>query len=291
MYTDPSGEFILTILASIFCPPLVPLAFAVDFFTDFGYNLQKTFLPFAVKFDVRVGSNQFGLGVDASVGVPQAFPLSYRAHGGATYFWKNTDLMGNNMSGWETRYGGEWAVSTYMLGVPLMYRYSGTTFNSAWSGKQTTNTHFLGNPSINLSYENDMPPGKALSWIPGVPKGDGDRYRTAAFQLNLGPIGLGLNITTGDAGPDRTDYYKYIDGHKTYIDNNGYDPNTHRNGIVYFRVEPFRFGWNSEKNRDVFQNQFAHQLLMGGKSYNFEVLKLKKKFYWQFGYSGGGTLY
>lgn len=29
-YTDPSGDIIFTILAAIFCPPLIPAAFQVD---------------------------------------------------------------------------------------------------------------------------------------------------------------------------------------------------------------------------------------------------------------------
>jgi hypothetical protein len=174
-YTDPDGEFIFTALSAIFCPPLLPVAIYTDFFTDFGYNLQKTVSPIAVKVDLRLGSNQGGIGIDASVGIPQISPLSYRAHGGATYFWKNTDLMGNDLSGWETRYGAEWGISGYIFGVPAGYSYSGTTFNSKWSGKQTTNTHTLSyTPLINVKYENDMPPPKALSWIPWVPKGSGD---------------------------------------------------------------------------------------------------------------------
>jgi hypothetical protein len=135
---------------------------------------------------------------------------------------------------------------------------------------------------------------KALSWIPGVPKGDGDRYRTAAFQLNIGPLHIGTNMITGDAGPYRDEFGNYkidANGNKIYIPNNGYDPDEYRNGIIYFGFGPFRFGWNSEANRHVFQNIFAHNILTGGKTYWFDVLSLKKKFYWQFGYSGGGTLW
>ena len=32
MYTDPSGEFIFTALAAIFCPPLLPFAIGADIF-------------------------------------------------------------------------------------------------------------------------------------------------------------------------------------------------------------------------------------------------------------------
>jgi hypothetical protein len=126
-----------------------------------------------------------------------------------------------------------------------------------------------------------------------VPKGDGDRWRTAAAQINIGPFGIGTNMITGDAGDDRSaeGNWANIDGHKTYIPHGKYNPNNYRMGTFYFKFGSFRLGWDSEGNRKVFQNQFAHDLLTGGKSLWFEVLDLKPKFYWQFGYSGGGTLW
>jgi len=48
---------------------------------------------------------------------------------------------------------------------------------------------------------------------------------------------------------------------------------------------------NSEGIRKVFQNEFAHDFLMGGKNYWFKPLNLKPKFYWEFGDRGGGTLW
>ena len=278
-YTDPNGE-----LFNPFSWKLIAAAWGL--FSDAGYKAQKQISPVAVKLDVRFGSNQGGIGIDASIGIPQAGGLSYRVHGGATYFWKNTDLMGNNLSGWETRYGSEWGIGF----IPSSsITYSGTTFNSDWSGRQTTNLMSSGN----LRYENDMEPEGLFKYIPLVPKGDGDRYRTAAVQMNFGPIGIGTNMITGDAGPDRSypNNRVNIDGHDTYAPNNGYNPNSHRMGTLYFKAGPFRFGRNSEGIRKVLQNQFAHDLLTGGKSKWFEVLDLKPKWYWGFGYSGGGTLW
>ena len=43
--------------------------------------------------------------------------------------------------------------------------------------------------------------------------------------------------------------------------------------------------------RKIFQNQLAHDMLTRGKSLWFEVLDLKSKWYWGFGYSGGVTLW
>ena len=283
-YTDPYGEIVWWLAAAIVYGA---------FFTDMGYDLQKTILPAAVKIDLRFGNHQGGIGIDASVGIPQISPISYRVHGGATYFWKNEDLMGNNMSGWETRYGAEWGISGYMFGVPLAYTYGGTTFNSKWSGKQTTNLQTLGNPFINLKYENDMIPEGPWKYIPFVPKGDGDRYRTAAAEINFLGLGFGTKMITGDAGSDRSEdgHWKYINGKKTYIGYDDYNPNSHRMGIFYFKAGPLRFGKNSENTRKIFQNEFAHDKLTKGKSLWFEVLDLKPRWYWEFGYSGGGTLY
>jgi len=281
IYTDPDGENPFLIAALIYGL----------FFTDIGYDIQKTISPVAVKVDLRLFNNQGGIGIDASIGVPQMFPVSYRVHAGATYFWKNEDLMGNNLSGWETRYGAEWGISGYMFGVPVAYTYGGTTFNSKWSGKQTTNLMTLGNPFINLKYENDSEPVGPFKYIPFVPKGDGDRYRTAAAEINFFGLGIGTKMITGDAGPNRTKNAQYINGHWTYVEDGEYNPNSYRMGIFYFKVGPFRFGKSSENTRKIFQNQFAHDFLMGGGSKWFEVLSLKPKWYWGFGYSGGSTLY
>jgi hypothetical protein len=280
-YVDKDGENPFLIAAGIY----------ILFFTDFGYDVQKMISPVAFKVDLRLGSNQRGIGFDTSMGIPQASPISYRVHGGATYFWKNEDLMGNNMSGWETRYGAEWGFSGYSFGDPATYTYGGTTFNSNWSGKQTTNLMTLGDPLFNIKYENDMEPMGPFRYIPLVPKGDGDRYRTAAVQINFGLFGIGTNMITGDAGPKRGDYTKIINGKETYVANNDYDPDDYRMGVFYVRVGAFRFGRNSEGIRKVFQNQFAHSYLTGGQSKWFDVLNLKPKGYWQFGYSGGGTLW
>jgi RHS repeat-associated protein len=248
-----------------------------------SYSFVTNGLQFGTNIDYRSGSNQSGIGVNFSVGT-YSLPINYSLHGGASYYWGNTDLMGNDLSGWETRYGSEWSVRD-------AFSYSETVFNSSWSGQQTTNLITVGNSSYNVKYENDMKPAGIFSYIPFVPKGDGDRYRTAAAQINIGPFGIGTNMITGDAGPDKNETAEMIDGHLTYVPNNGYNPNSHRMGTFYFKIGPFRFGRNSEGIRKVFQNQFAHDFLTGGQSNWFEVLNLKPLWYWGFGYSGGSTLW
>jgi RHS repeat-associated protein len=248
-----------------------------------AYSFVANGLQFGANIDYRSGSNQSGVGIDFSAG-SYNLPLNYTLRAGASYYWENTDLMGNDMSGWETRYGSEWSVRD-------AFSYSGTVFNSSWSGRQTTNLITVGNSSFNVKYENDMEPRGIFNYIPLVPKGDGDRYHTAAAQINIGPFGIGTNMITGDAGPYRFNHWKEIDGHKVYEAYDDYNPNSHRMGIFYFRIGTFRFGRNSEEIRKVFQNQFAHDFLTGGKSLWFEVLNLKPKWYWGFGYNGGSTLW
>jgi hypothetical protein len=211
--------------------------------------------------------------------------------------------MGNDFSGWETRHGGEVTAQGYMFAgllPPTMYSYSGTTFNSKWSGKQTTNLYTIGGPIRNIQYENDYPLD-FLSWIPLVPttgSGDhGDRDRSAAFQINFGLFNIGTNIINGDGGPDRNAKgVGNIDG--TYVkydirDDEGnilesYDPDSRRMGTLYFGFGPIRIGRNSEKIRDRIQNQITHGI-SGDPGYR--VLDLRPRWYWRFGFGSGGTLW
>jgi hypothetical protein len=153
--------------------------------------VQKYVLPVAIHADVHLSSEQKGIGVDASVGIPKAVPVSYRAHAGATYYWQHYD---DSYKGWETRYGGEWTFGGVVS-------YSGTTFNSGGTS-QTTNMITIGGPFVNFKYENDYMFG-AGEYFPGVPAADGgDRYRTAAARLKVGPFKAGVNMFTGDPGLD-----------------------------------------------------------------------------------------
>jgi len=204
--------------------------------------------------------------------------LSYRVHYGVTYYWGYYD---GAYTGWETRRGGEWTV----LGV---VSYSGTTFR-AGGISQTTNRITLGIPGINLKYENDY------FWnikIPGVPPADGgDRFRTAAVQLQFGPFKAGINLFTGDPGLNEEDRRtRVIDGDETYIESrNGDNPDKYRAGVWYVGFGPFRIGRNSERVRDLFQNQIAHDWLTG--SPHFRVLDVPSSWYFYFGTGTGNTLW
>jgi len=100
---------------------------------------------------------------------------------------------------------------------------------------------------------------------------------------------------TGDPGPESHANAKEINGHMTYTAYyyNGayYNPNKYRAGVLSFGFGPMRFGRDSEGIRRVFQNQFAHDFLLGGKSKWFEVLPRKSRWYWSFGGGTGNTLW
>jgi hypothetical protein len=126
----------------------------------------------------------------------------------------------------------------------------------------------------------------------GVPGPDGgDRWRTAAVQMNFGPMSINLNMFTGDPGLDWTDRQnavEMIDGHLTYT---GGTVDKYRAGVLSFGFGPVRIGRNSEQIRKIFQNQFAHDMLMGGSPKWFRVLNIKPGWYWQFGFGSGNTLW
>ncbi len=146
--------------------------------------------------------------------------------------------------------------------------YSGTKF-SAGKYSQTLNKITLGGPAVSVAYENDYMFGVN---IPGIPKADGgDRWRTAAVGINVGGFSVNLNMFTGD--PDvngiGTRYSRVMetaDGKEYYYGNTALDPSM-RAGVLSLGIGPFRFGVNSETVRHIFQNQFAHDMLMKGKSY------------------------
>ena len=263
VYTDPSGEFLWAVVA----------AWLVS--SETGYEVQKYVSPVAVHVDVHLfSSEQKGIGIDASVGVPKALPVSYRAHAGATYYWQHYD---GSYEGWETRYGGEWTFGGVLS-------YSGTTFTSGETS-QTTNMITLGNPFVNIKYENDYMFG-AGKYFPGVPAADGgDRYRTAAARLKVGPFSVGVNLFTGDPGLDGLDREtKLINGREHYVENiYGDNPDKYRAGIFYVGVGPFKFGRNSERIRNTFQNRFAHDYITHGESPYFLWLDRDPEWYFYLG--------
>ena len=145
-------------------------------------------------------------------------------------------------------------------------------------------------PFSSLSYANDYEI-KELSWIPGVPKGNSDKYRTAAFQFNVLEQGFGFNLMTGDPGePIRDEEGNIIIDNRDngyYTDKGTGDPDKYRLGVLYVKTGPLRLGWNSEGIRDYIQNKKIHKWT--GDPY-FNKLSVNK-FFWYFGTGTGFSLW
>jgi RHS repeat-associated protein len=294
MYVDPTGEklkwwqgLLIGLGADVLSGGAISGAIITTTVTNdlinsqFGYELQKQISPIAFKMGVNFGSDGINWGIDISVGMPKSTStLGYRFHAGASYGEWN--YQKGYYKGWETRVGAEWSALGGLVGL------SGTQFAGGFP--QTTNKLNI----AGLSYENDYMFGIAQTWM-GIPVADGgDRWRSAAVEIRFGNTSLNLNMFTGDPDTyimgDRYNIgnHDFIDEHETYT---GGTANEYRTGVLSFNFGFFRIGGNSEQVRRVFQNRFAHDFLMGGKSYWFEVLKLPPRFYWFFGSGNGSTLW
>ena len=274
-FTDPDGNYVIDKI----------VLFYFLFCTDFGYEFQKHYSFAAAHLDIHLSKQQLGLGFDVSIGVPKKMSVSYRVHFGTTYYWA---LYDDSYQGWEFRAGGEWSV----LGV---VSFSGTKYYSG-AISQTTNSIIIGNFLCNIAYQNDYMFNLGY-YLPGVPAADnGDRYRSAAARLMIGPIEFGLNLYTGDPGLDHRDRKTYEDpeanGRETYtLNENGDDPDRYRAGILYVGIGPIRAGVNSESIRNFFQNRFAHDFLCRGDSPYFKVLDRPSQGYFYFGTGTGSDLW
>jgi len=255
IYTDPDGEFWWLIAAA---------AAYTLFFTDSGYDVQKYISPVAVKFEVHpFGTHERFFGVKTSVGVPQIFPVSYRWEWGANYC---TRFYDTGWKGWETTYGEEFGLFGLYTAGYTNYKTHGFPdgdFN------QTLVSLKIGVPGLSVRYTNDYinPSDNMLNFARKITpdriitKGDDkhDRWRTAAFHVQVGPVSRGMKVITGDPGP-WDDRYVLEDenGQKYYAPHGKYDPLKYSNGILYWGIGPLRFGTDSEQNRHKWQNVKAH---------------------------------
>jgi RHS repeat-associated protein len=280
VYTDPDGNH----------PVIIGLLLYGLFFTETGYKVQKVLSPIAVHVKINIGSNNIGLGLEASVGLPQFLPASIRVHGGIGYNFKNYDVG----AGWEAKWGLETGLSVFGL--------RGTTYatnhyysqNSEFNQMTGVVGIFAFGGLASFSYENDYHPDK-LIWLPSIGGyfDGGDRFRTAALRLNLLCFSVGFNLFTGD--PADASGYRSIDPHhgnkKGTYDNPNADK--YRAGVLYIGIGPLRFGWNSESIRHAIQNVWAHDCLMHGESPWFKRLdsQFPDKLYWNFGTGFGNGLW
>ena len=138
-------------------------------------------------------------------------------------------------------------------------------------------------PGLNAKYAND--------WFFGLPISDnGDRYRTAAAKIQIGPIDIGINLFTGDPGKsgDDRNINRLLGGSNGQYERNanGDNPDEFRAGVGYIGIGPFRFGNDRESRRHNIQNLLIHNKI--GSPW-FKILDVPNKFYFQFG--GGGGLW
>ena len=281
-YTDPTGEkWWHWLLGDILTGGLISSTVVATGIAAYlspnstqGYELQKMVSPIAVKFPtLSLGSIQNGIGFDFSVGLPKCMGIGYRFNYGATYYSDSYC----NYNGWEIRKGGEYFFA--------LSSYSATEFKSGETS-QVTHLFSFGIPFANLEYENDMKID-FLEKLPGVPHGGtGDRYRTAAVQINAGLISTSLNIVTGDYCAGEDGKIK-VGGYYEYISNNGYEPDKYRAGVLSIGFGSFRIGRNSEKIRAAIQNTIHDWI----DCPRFHKMDITPEWFWGFGQGSGNTLW
>lgn len=127
-YTDPNGEFIFTVLAAIFCPPLLPIAIGADIFST------GNLISHSIKGDV----NSFG---DAMKYYGQG-ALTGAALGAAWQFAPLIPVIGQGIQTTMTVYG----IAQGATGVAGMI---GGAINDGWDGLGRAGKLFLGNFYLN----------------------------------------------------------------------------------------------------------------------------------------------
>jgi RHS repeat-associated protein len=251
---DPDGRFVVT--AMIVGGLLL---------TDIGYDIQKTLSPWAVHINVDFGTHGNGIGLDVSVGVPQAFPINYRYDVGASYY---INRVGGYASGWQVRNGTEWGIGLYGFQIQyggMRYRdYNGDGLQA----DQIVHTLQIGNPLLNASYSNDTPKSFGLpleKWVPIIPKlkegsvPETDRYRTASGRLRIGLYEYGFFLHTGEG-----DVVRWVDtdgdGIKDTraVTGGNIGDSRRSNGVFYMGFAGFNTGWDAEGIRHGLQNRLAH---------------------------------
>jgi hypothetical protein len=275
MYTDPSGEYIFSILAGIFCPPLLPYAMMVDGALMGGAQANGTMNPF--KWDYSSGKTWLNMGLGAlsglaNYGLSTISPLNF-VMGDFKFGVSPNIMLSTNGVGLGVTGNANYSVTSWLrLGadVGLNYQFitTGTNENhhllftfgyGLEGGSEKYNgsyyrTHFwatdgtsqvtggigLNIGKFNARIENDL-----------VGLGDGyDRYRTAAIQAGWGEYNLRLNMMTGPgADPNKVENGYYASGGVDNI----------RLGALSFGHNKYgRIGLNSEGIRDLFQNRLIH---------------------------------
>ena len=256
IYTDPDGEFLLLWLL---------------FGSNTGYEMQKYLLPFAVHVKINNGNERGFVSVDASFGIPQIFPISYRRQAGVAYYWRDYDNM---YSGWETNYGGEWGALGLATFSTTFYDRRGEKYD------QYRDVWKLGTPIFNVQVENDANLNELnLPWLPKHISSD--KHMSSEIRIRLGFVEIGNTTVTGRPYPKAIyDEGLFREGpYGTYEAYGEYDPDEYRAGILYLQIGSIRIGYNSETIRDKTQNR-AHDNWFSTP--RFKKLNRPGKWYWEF---------
>jgi len=241
VYTDPSGDFIFTILAAIFCPPLIPAAMQVDMaWIGGGFNSMAnggTFWDGAWRGGVT-GLINAGF---SFLNVPGMLPNGF-LHAG-------TNILGNGISNslFDKPFFDNWGAS------------AGTGFaGGAYSGyglaKEGGLNYWWGTKSENWGYNRDQ---WSLAWWdkPDVARSP---IRSVAGEFSNGCVPTGMQAISDSYGLTNQDQYFWKTEYQNYTGTpfNGVDPNKFE-GFVEF-VNGYNVD-NITGTGDVFSN------IMGGK--------------------------
>jgi RHS repeat-associated protein len=231
---------------------------------DQVFNLMKHFSFTAVKPTLAFSSHEARLGMQVSIGLPKILPFSYRKSYGFSF--NLYDIL-EKKPAFTTNSGTE---TSYAFGL---YSFQDTKLTTNGATSQVTGMFTVGLPFLNAEYENDWFGRSFMKWVdpfgfhPNFGGDGGDRFRTAAARLNLGPFTIGTKLGTGDPGPLG---HRKIDaslGGKqgTYIpqtfSGTNYNPNSFRLGLLYGGIGPLRVGVDDESIRHSFQNVLVHDNL------------------------------
>jgi RHS repeat-associated protein len=207
------------------------------------------------------GTSGFGIGLNVSASIETgfgSFGVSYGLTGYAKHNITNQSFLEQRL-GYGATFGGR----------DFNFSVGSSTF---WGGGigQTTGSLGIGG-NINgerwsVTYEND-------EQFDLAPADGGDRFRTTGVRLQAGQASFGFNLFTGDPGPAgfrKTDAIAN-DGRTGYVANGGFDPDKYRLGAMYLGYKDYRFGINSERVRNHWQNHVAHK---DGKAGGFPIFRV-----------------
>ena len=211
-----------------------------------NYAINSAISTIMPSYNMKVGDFNFSMGLNAN-GI----------NGSVIYSDGDWTLgVGGGIGGAKT--GSGYAMTENRLSF-----YAGKNLGDGWNigfsrnyfggnVQQVTGNLTVGYRDFIASYENDHFAG----WGDG-----GDRWRTAAWSVNYngeyGSYGVGANMYTNDAGPDRGEYVNKKLGYDPGI----YAPPAHGlSGGAYVRAGSYRYGSNNPKIAAVFQNG-AHSII------------------------------